>query len=186
MYLGRSPLHDLETLLGGYYGSLRVHGIVEPVPRMDRHFLFWLHHRLGWSCCQGWATAIEQRHREPDQAFAAFFALVDKYRELRPTGLCTVSLGAGHNPTGKRVYYGFDGRMDKPRRVEVMRYCPEPLHFLRFHYPDRIEDADLLMTHTGDYATTVRVAQEWVRDELQVELTAWQPLPQGERGEEGC
>ena len=41
--------------------------------------------------------------------------------------------------------------MDKPRRVEVFRYRPEPLHFLGFHYRDRIEDADLLMRPSGDY-----------------------------------
>jgi hypothetical protein len=181
MYLRNSSLRELETLVGGYCAGLRVHGMVEPVPHMDRHFLMWLHYRTGWSCCLGWAAAIEQRHPEPDKALAAFFEFVDEYRKLRPTGLCTVSLGAGHNPTGKRVRYGFDGLMDKPRRVDLVRYRPEPLHFLRFHYRDRIEDWDLLMTGTGEYATTVRFAKEWVRDELQVEFTAWQPMPKRRR-----
>jgi hypothetical protein len=63
--------------------------------------------------------------------------------------------------------------MEKPCRVDVIRYRPEPLHFLRFHYPDRVEDDDILKTGTGDYATTVRFAKEWVRDELQVEFRVW-------------
>ena len=106
---------------------------------------------------------------------------VDEYRKLRPTDLCTVTLGAGHNPTGKRVVYGFDGLMDKPLRVDLVRYRPEPLHFLRFHYKDRIEDWDLLMTSEGDYATTVRIAKEWVRDELQVPFASWKQISKSRR-----
>ena len=48
--------------------------------------------------------------------------------------ICGVALDARHNPTGRRIFCGFDGRMDKPLRVEVMRYRPEPLYFLRLHY----------------------------------------------------
>ena len=181
MYLGSSSLRELETLVWGYYSALGVHGLVEPVPQMGRPFLAWLHYRTGWSCCAGWASAIEPRHPEADKALAAFFEFVDEYRTLRPTGLCTVSLAARHNPTGKRVRHGLDGLMEKPRRVDVVRYRPEPLHFLRLHYRERIEDCDPLMTGTGEYATTVRYAKEWVRDELQVEFAAWERMPKSRR-----
>ncbi len=177
MYLGNSSLCELETLVQGYCAALGVHGIIEPVPHMNRHFLTWLHYRTRWSCCLGWAAAIEQRHPEPDKALAAFFALVDEYRKLRPTSLCTVRLAARHNPTGKLVRIGFDGLMDKPRRVDVVRYRPEPLHFLRFHYRDRVVDWDLFMTGAGEYATTVRYAKAWMRDEFQVEFAAWEQMP---------
>jgi hypothetical protein len=182
MYLLNSSLRELETLLWGYYAGLRVHGMVEPVPRMDRHFLTWLHCRTRWSYCRGWAAAIEQRHPEPDKALAAFFALVDDYRRLKPTGLCTVRLGAQHSPTGKRVRIGLEGLIDKPFRVDVIRYRPESLHFLRFHYPGRVEDWDVLMTGSGEYTTTVRYAKEWVRDEFQVEFAAWESMPRTRRG----
>jgi hypothetical protein len=182
MYLRNSSLRDLETLVWGYYAGLRVHGLIEPVPRMDRHFLTWLHCRTGLSCSLGWATAIEQRHPQADKALAAFFALVDEYRRLKPTGLSTVRLGAGHKPTGKRVRIGYDGLIDKPRRVDIIRYHPERFHFLRFYYPGRVEDEDLLMTGTGEYRTTVRYAKEWVRDEFQVEFAAWEPMPKKRRG----
>ena len=66
--------------------------------------------------------------------------------------------------------------MDKPNRVDIIRYCPEPLHFLRFHYRDRVTDQWLLMTATGEYATTVRHAKQWVCDELQVEYGAWKSV----------
>lgn len=163
MYLRNKSLQDLETLLPGYYSGLGVHGIVEAVPAMH-HFRDWLYIRTGWSCSRGWAHAIEQRHKDPEKALATFFGLVDEYRQLRPTPLCTVRLGAKHNPTGKRVRYGFDGLMDKPRRVEVIRYRPAPLHFVRFHYRDRVEDGDVLMTGSGEYTTTLRYAKQWVSD----------------------
>jgi hypothetical protein len=173
MYIG-SSFRDLVTLVHGYYTALRVHGIVEPVPHMDRHFLGWLYYHTGWSTCRGWAFAIEQRYPEFDKALACFFEFVDEYRKLQPTSLCIVSLGRAHNPTGKRVFYGDDVLMEKPRRVEVIRYRPEPLHFLRLHYRNRIEDRDLLTTGAGEFATTVRDAKTWVRDELQVKLTEWE------------
>src|SRR5262245_35937231 len=125
-------LRDLETLLGGYYAGLGMHGIVEDVPQMSVHFRSWLYYRTGWSCNCGWAFAIEQHHcpKDADKALATFFRLVDEYRQLRPVVLCTVRLARRHHPTGKRVRFGFDGLMDKPRRVDVVRYRPEPLHFL--------------------------------------------------------
>lgn len=176
MHLRNGSLHDLESLLGGYYGGLYVHGVIEQVPQMTRHFLDWLYHRTRWSCCQGWAVAIEEHHPMPKDALAAFFAFVDAYRNLKPTAICTVSLGPGHNPTGKRVVYGLAGRMEKPLRVDVMQYQPEPLHFLRLQYPDRTEYGDLLYTEAGDFRTSVRLCQEWVKDELRVPFSAWKPV----------
>jgi hypothetical protein len=141
---------------------------------MNRHFGSWLCYRHGiGGCALGWATAIERRHPQVEKALAVFFKFVDEYRRLRLTPICTVRLGRKRQPTGKRVRYGLDGLMEKPCRVDVIRYRPEPLHFLRFHYPDRVEDDDILKTGTGDYATTVRFAKEWVRDELQVEFRVW-------------
>jgi hypothetical protein len=154
--------------------GLGVHGIVEDVPEMVGHFSTWLHYRTKWSCCCGWADAIEQHYEDSEKALAAFFGFANVFRKLRPTVLCTVRLGARHKPTGKRVKIGFDGLMDKPKRVDVVRYRPEPLHFLRFHYGDRVEYGDILMTGAGKHATTVRYAKQWVRDELQVEYEAWE------------
>jgi hypothetical protein len=42
---------------------------------------------------------------------------------------------------------------EKPSRMEVFRYLPGPLYFLRFHYSDRVENDDLLMTAAGEYTT---------------------------------
>lgn len=40
MFVGESsaPLGIIETLIGGYYAALSVHGMVEPVPAMSNHF----------------------------------------------------------------------------------------------------------------------------------------------------
>ena len=183
MYLRDGSLHALQDILWGYYAALQAHGTVEAVPRMDRHFLGWLQHRMGWSLGGlDWASAIVQRHPQPDAALAAFFGLVDEYRRLRPTVLAAVTLGPGHDPTGGRVRYGLDGLMEKPRRVEIVRYRPEPLHFLRFHYPDRVEDWDLLMNGELSPATSLRDAKEWVRDEFRVPFAAWQAPARRGRG----
>jgi hypothetical protein len=173
MYVGDEGLSVLETLLHGYYAALHTHGIVEGVPSMGHHFLDWLYHGTGWSCSCGWAYAITMRYPDRDEALAVFFGFVDAYRLLRPTRLCTVELGPDHEPTGRRVVIGMDGRMEKPLRVDVIRYLPEPLHFLRFHYEGRVEDDNLLMTGTGDHGTTIDYAKRWVLDELQVGLGSW-------------
>ena len=146
---------------------------------MANHFLKWLECRTDWQCNLGWAWAIDHHHPESDKAFDAFFELVDEYRKLKPTTLCTVRLGPKHNPTGKCRVIGMAGRMEKPCRVDVVRYRPEPLHFLRFHYPNRVEDNWFLMTGKGEHATTLKFAKRWVRDELQVEFDAWEHVPKG-------
>jgi hypothetical protein len=176
MYIRGGSLRELETYLYGYYAGLRGHGIIEPVPQMWRHFSSWLYWRTGWSQSLGWAFAIDQHYRNVDTALSEFFLFVDKYRQLQPTRVCSVRLRAKNTPTGKRVVIGFDGRIEKPLCVDVIRYVPEPLHFLRFHYPGRIEDDNLLTAKAGDrsaYRTTVATAKKWVRDELQVPFADW-------------
>jgi hypothetical protein len=178
MYLRNSSLQDLESLLFGYYSCVGMHAIDEDIPKMNNHFLIWLHYLTDWSCSIGWAAAIEQRYPKQEEALTAFFEFLDEYRKLIPTRICTVKLGPKHKPTGKRVRYGFDGLMERPRRVDVIRYRPEPLHFLRFHYRDRVEDGWLLMTDSGSHVTSVAFAKRWVRDELQVAQDLWEPVKQ--------
>jgi hypothetical protein len=167
-------LDELESQIWGYYTALDNHRIVERVPSMGHHFLIWVLYRTGWSTSGGWAGAIEMHVSDPEKRFAKFFHLVDEYRQLVPTVLCTVRLKKHHEPTGKRVVYGMDGRMEKPQRVDILRYVPEPLHFLRFHYPNTITDAWLLMKTDGSHRTSIRDAKRWVRDELQVKDNEWQ------------
>ena len=172
LYVGGGGLAELQTLLHGYNAALHTHGVVEDVPSMGRHFRDWLYRRTGWSCSCGWAYAITMRHTDRDEALAVFFGLVDAYRLLRPTRLCTVELGPDHGPTGRRVVSGMDGRMEQPRRLDVIRYLPEPLHFLRFHYEGRVEDGNLLMTGVMDFETDLDDAKRGVLDELQVEVVS--------------
>ena len=108
---------------------------------------------------------------------AAFFEFVDEYRQLRPVRRCSVRLGPAHEPTGKRVVIGMAGRMQKPSRVDVFRYEPTFLHYLRFHYADRIENDWILMTGKGSYKTTLDYVKQWVLDELQVDFGLWRSDP---------
>ena len=185
MYLCDDSLRDLESIVLGYNAALSMHRTLEEVPAMNRHFLDWLHSRTGWSCSCGWAHAIGSHHPAGDAAVAAFFRFLDEYRRLRPVRLCTVQLGLEHNPTGRRVVYGLDGRLEKPCRVDVFRYMPEPLHFLRLHYADRIEDGDLLMTGTGEHRTDLDDAKRWVLDELQIDFGSWETVDQRSGKPEG-
>jgi hypothetical protein len=174
MYLGTGSLKELESLVHGYYTGLSVHGIVETVPMMTGHFMTWLNCHTMWSCSCGWAAAIEQSYPDRDKALAKFFEFVDEYRKLKPVVLRTVRLAARHEPTGNRVRIGCNTLMKKPRRVDVIRYQPEPLYFLRFHYPNRVVNGELLMTNAGQYETSLHFAKQWARDELKIEFAAWE------------
>ncbi len=168
-----SSLQELQAQLYGYYQALDGHRLVEPVPQMAHHFLFWVHHHTGWSTAAGWARAIEERSPELEEQFRIFFKLVDAYRQLQPTVVRTVYLGKHNKPTGKRVVIGLAGTMKRPKRVAIIQYAPEPLHFHRFFYPKRIVDASLLMRPDGSYNTTVGYAEKWMKDELQVKKSQW-------------
>jgi hypothetical protein len=140
---------------------------------MTHHFLLWMYHRTRWSTDGGWAIAIEAHVSDPKKRFDKFFRL-DEYRQLVPTLLYTVRLKKRHQPTGKRVVIGMDGRMETPQRVDILRYASQPFHFLRFHYPKTIDDGWLLTTSDMSIKTTIRHAKRWARDELQVKESEWQ------------
>jgi hypothetical protein len=174
MYI--QSLRDLESEIWGYNFALRNHCIVEPVPKMCLHFLHWLYCRTGWSMDCGFALAIEREISDYKEQLNTFFSLVDEYRKLKPTILCTVRLGKQHQPTGKRVVIGYDGRMEKPKRVDIVRYVPEPLYFLRFHNRDEIIDGDLLINPDGTYKSTINKVKKWAYDELQIKRDEWQEV----------
>ncbi len=167
-------LSDLQSLIWGYYVALSQHGIVEPVPAMNHHFEIWVYYRTGWSAALGWAKTIERDIQSSDEQFKKFFSLVDEYKRLRPVALSVARLKSHHAPSGRRVKIGLGERMENPVSVEIIRYKPAPLHFLRFHYKDRIDDDRLLMKDDGSYRTTLRDAKRWVSDELQVKPGEWE------------
>jgi hypothetical protein len=50
---------DLESQIWGYLTALRNHNIVEPVPSMGRHFLYYVRQKTDWGVSRGWAGAIQ-------------------------------------------------------------------------------------------------------------------------------
>ena len=173
-------LSDVSHQLTGYYTALRIYGIIEAVPAMHGHFDTWVHLRTGWSTNCGWADAIESRFDGLDSQLKEFFRLVGEYRTLVPIVLCTARLEEHHQPTGKRVVIGSDQRMEKPERIDILKYEPEPLHFLRFHYPDKVRDDSLLMKYDGSHSTEMADVMSWARDELLVGQGDWkEPVPVG-------
>jgi hypothetical protein len=91
MWVRRSSVQQLSTMLFGYWLALQVHGVPE---RFDFHpatgaFAQWLKESRGWPMNRGWATAIEENAQ--DDALELFFALLDEY-QARPVGPGTASL----------------------------------------------------------------------------------------------
>lgn len=141
---------------------------------MGHHFLIWVNYYTGWETSIGWANALERYSVKLENQLVKFFKLVDEYRQLNPNVLRTVRLMKNNQPTGRRIITGINGKMEKPIRVDIIRYSPEPLHFLRFYYPDKIVDGWLLMKSDGSYNTTLIDAKRWLKDELQVKRDQWE------------
>ena len=174
-YVLNFSLRELQDMIHGYFIGLGVNGIDENVPHVATHFMDWLSHRKGWYDARGWAWAIDHRKPVPEVAFNTFFKLIDEFRQLQPTILASVPLGPQNDPTGKRARIGYEGLIEKPDRIDIIRYCPEPLHFLRFHYGKKLEVWDLLRNGSGiRFDTKAADAKRWARDEFQVKFTQWQ------------
>ena len=57
--------------------------------------------------------------------------------------------------------------------VDIVRYAPTRLHFLRFAYPGRKLNNSILMTGDGSHETSLRFAKQWMADELQTRNKDW-------------
>lgn len=172
MFVRGGSLHELQTLLAGYDTALNIHGVDEGVPRMD-HFSAWLLHHTGWPLALGWATAIERHPVNGESAMDTFFRLASQYRQLRPTVRCRAVLGPHHAATGRHIVIGMRSRQPTPLMIDIVQYWPEPLYFLRFHYPDGPQIRGILMDGNGSHATTVEFARQWVEEEFQVRPDEW-------------
>ncbi len=168
-----TSLEDLQSQVWGYRIALRHHEIDEQVPDMGRHFLYYVRDKTGWGLSRGWAHAIAEHVEGLPNQLETFFSFVDSYRQLVPKTIATAILKDKHKPTGKRVLVGFDRLMEKPHKIEVVQYSPEPLHFLRFHYDDRTENHDLLFNRDFTHVTTIDDAKQWLNEEFGFEEKDW-------------
>lgn len=166
MYIGDGALRELETLLYGYYAGLGTHGLIEHVPEMTNHFSTWLYWQTGWSTSVGWAYAITS-HARARPPLDLFFEFGDRYRKLRPVTLRSARLSRRNAPTGKRVTVRLDGRLEPPTSVEIVRYAPTRLHFLRFAYGRRKLNDGILTTGNGSHETSLRFAKKRAADAFQ-------------------
>ena len=57
--------------------------------------------------------------------------------------------------------------------VEIVRYAPTRMHFLRFAYRGRKVNDWILMTGNGSYETSLRFAKRWMADEFQTRDADW-------------
>lgn len=177
MFVRDGSLKDLQTLLAGYNTALDTHGIDEGVPHMG-HFSEWLQHHTDWPLALGWAIAIGRNPVDGEPALDTFFRLTDEYRKLRPIVLRSATLGPQHAATGRHIVIGMNSRQPTPLAIDIIQYQPEPLHYLRFHYPDRPEIRSILTDRTGSHATTAEFARQWAEEEFQIRPEEWQtPQP---------
>lgn len=167
-----SPLRQLEDMIAGYYCALSEHGIAEAVPAMSHHFLTWLGFTTRWGMSNGWAFALEKEYGSDRESLSHFFALLDEYQKLKLKHCAWVRLEDRHAPTGKRVIYGNNGRIARPDRIEIIRYYPAQLHFMRLTYSDHVTDSHILEIN-GRVATTLDDAKQWALDVFQIELDCW-------------
>jgi len=165
---------DLEPMIDGYYKGIAMHGIHEDVPRMTRsQFGIWLYHTTKWSTCAGWAYAFEHNTKSEEEAFETFFDFVDQYRELKPIVRAKLKLKPHHQPTGKRVTIGLNGKMDRPDEIHIVNYAPTRLYHFRYFYSDRIVDDWLDHTRTGSHGSGLKAKYEWAKDEFGIEPDEW-------------
>ena len=172
MYLRDGSLRELETLVYGYYAGLSTHGLIELVPEMMSHFSTWLYRETEWSTSCGWAAAIVSNVNDASP-LDAFFDFVHRYRRLRPVTLRSARLKRSNQPTGKRVVIGMNGRIERPLRVDIVRYAPTRLHFLRLIYRGRKVNDHILMTGDGSFDTSLRFAKIWMANEFQTSDADW-------------
>jgi hypothetical protein len=66
--------------------------------------------------------------------------------------------------------------MKRPTRVDIVRYSPTRLHFLRFWYGRHGQNASILMRGTGSHETSLAFAERWVADEFQTRSSDWKPV----------
>ena len=174
MYLGDRGLAALELLLHGYDAALEVHDLVEDVPALG-HFASWLGWRTKWSMSQGWARAISAEVEGDGEQLRYFFARIGEFRVLSPKVVASVNLDDRHQPTGRQVVIGADGRLPRPDRVDVVRYVDSPLHFLAFHHGAHVESQGLLRVQRGeshrDVETTLQDAVDWLASEFRLEAS---------------
>mgnify|MGYP004001577553 CR=1 len=172
MFIRNQSLKNLEILILGYYIGLSNHKIVEDVPEITDHFQTWIYHKYGWSTSAGWAHAIET-HAKKQKPLNLFFKIIDEYRQIKLTVLAQVELSKNHQPTGKKVIIGFDTKMDKPLKIEIVKYTTEKLYFLRFYYKNNITNGRILMKPDGSYNTSLNFAKNWAKEELQIKHEEW-------------
>jgi hypothetical protein len=132
-----------------------------------------LQHQTDWPLALGWAIAIERNLVDGESALDTFFRLTDEYRKMRPTVLCSASLGPHHAATGRHIVIGMKSRQPTPLAIDILQYQPEPLHYLRFHYPDGPEIRSILTDRTDSHATTAEFARQWAEEEFQVRPEEW-------------
>jgi hypothetical protein len=175
------PLQELELLVYGYYAALNMHGLVEPVPHMTHHFLIWLHEDTGWSTCKGWADAIGS-HLQGRAPLDRFFQLVDRYRvlvpEIRAVGVPVRARRRGREPTKQARSV-----TEQPSRLEIVRYRPTKLHFLRRWHGMRAVNEWIFMDGQGNHAISLAKAKRLAVDIFPDQEFVWQaPTSHRSRG----
>ena len=76
----------------------------------------------------GWAQAIAENIEKQQDPLKKFYFLVNEFRKLKPEVVSTIQAKKDKDPSLSQ------------KKIQIIRYTPENLFFLRFFYTKKQED----------------------------------------------
>jgi hypothetical protein len=128
MFIPDKSINSLSTYLAGYDSCLELHSIVEKGVPLFKHFGEWLKIKFNWNLSYGWAQAIAENIEKQQDPLKKFYSFVNEFRKLQPKVVSTIQDIEDEDPSLS------------PKKIQIIRYIPENLFFLRFFYTEKQED----------------------------------------------
>ncbi|KKN62052.1 hypothetical protein LCGC14_0515470, partial [marine sediment metagenome] len=119
---------------------LELHSIVEKGVPLFKHFGEWLKMKFNWNLSYGWAHAITENIEKQQDPLKKFYFFVNEFRKLQPEVVSIII-----PPFSQKRFTFTQEKKDEdpylsPKKIQIIRYIPEKLFFLRFLYAKKQED----------------------------------------------
>jgi len=140
MFIPDRSIKSLFTYLTGYDSCLELHSIVEKGVPLFKHFGEWLKMKFNWNLSYGWAHAITENIEKQQDPLKKFYFFVNEFRKLQPEVVSIII-----PPFSQKRFTFTQEKKDEdpylsPKKIQIIRYIPEKLFFLRFLYAKKQED----------------------------------------------
>jgi len=140
MFIPDKSIKSLSTYLAGYESCLELHSISEKGVPLFKHFGGWLKINFDWNLSYGWAHAITENIDKQQDPFQKFYLLVNEFRKLQPEVVSTIKSPLNQKPITIIQEKKDENLIPSPKKIQIIRYIPENLFFLRFLYTKKHED----------------------------------------------